>query len=112
MGVCVVCKDLEQVIHPDQTYRVLGRLISNSISFIRDIFDIGKIFDLDFGVLPVDQEKAFARVEHSYLWNTLSAFSFSPNFISMIKVFYSDIESILKVNGDLCAPFTVCRGIR
>lgn len=30
----------------------------------------------------------------------------------MIKVLYSDVESILKVNGDLCAPFKVYRGIR
>lgn len=103
---------LDQVVHPDQTYCVPGRLIFNNISFIRDVFHISKFCSLDFGVISIDQEKAFDRVEHSYLWNVLSAFGFSPNFICMIKALYCDIESILKVNGDLCAPFKVCRGIR
>ncbi len=30
----------------------------------------------------------------------------------MIKVLYCDIESILKVNGGLCSPFKIQRGIR
>jgi len=30
----------------------------------------------------------------------------------MIKVFYCDIESILKVNSGLCSPFKIKRGIR
>ncbi len=56
--------------------------------------------------------ESFDRVEHKYLWGCLEAFGFSLNFISMVKVLYSDVESILKVNGDLCAPFKVFRGIR
>lgn len=105
-------KFLDQVVHPDQTYCVPGRLIHNNISFIRDVLYISDCFNLDFGILSIDQEKAFDRVEHSYLWNALSAFGFSPNFICMIKALYCDIESILKVNGDLCAPFKVYRGVR
>lgn len=30
----------------------------------------------------------------------------------MIKVLYSDVESILKVNGDLCSPLVVFSGVR
>ena len=105
-------KVLEQVIHPDQTYCVPGRLIHNNISFIRDIFDLGKFFNLEFGLVSIDQEKAFDRVEHNYLWSVLAAFGFSPHFIDLIRVLYCDIESMLKVNGDLCAPFKVHRGVR
>jgi len=32
--------------------------------------------------------------------------------VGNIKVLYNDIESILKVNGGLCAPFKVERGVR
>lgn len=53
--------------------------------------------------LHLDQEKAFDRVEHQYLWNTLKAFGFSSGFIAMIKTIYSDIESVLKVNSGLSA---------
>ena len=64
------------------------------------------------GLIFLDQEKAFDRVEHGYLWKVLENFGFNPGFIAMIKVLYSDIESVLKVNGGLCAPFKVYRGIR
>ncbi|KAL2076997.1 hypothetical protein ACEWY4_027414 [Coilia grayii] len=105
-------KVLEQVIHPDQTYCVPGRLIYNNISFIRDIFSLSKTFNLEFGLISIDQEKAFDRVEHSYLWSVLSAFGFNSSFIDMIRVLYSDVESMLKVNGDLCTPFKIQRGVR
>ena len=44
--------------------------------------------------------------------NTFEVFGFSSGFIAMIRVIYVDIESVLKVNGGLSAPFKVCRGIR
>ncbi|XDV33218.1 hypothetical protein PO909_003724 [Leuciscus waleckii] len=103
---------LEEVIHTDQTYCVPGRQIFDNISLVRDMFDISKLFDVDFGLVSLDQEKAFDRIEHSYLWEVLEAFGFSTNFIDMIKVLYEDIESILKINGGLSAPFKVGRGIR
>lgn len=52
------------------------------------------------------------RVEHSYLSLTLEDFGFSSGFTAMIRVLHQDIESVLKINGGLCAPFKVQRGIR
>ncbi len=49
----------------------------------------------------------FDRVEHSYLWRMLEEFGLSSGFIAMIRVLYQDVESILKINGGLSAPFTV-----
>ncbi len=103
---------LGHIIHSDQTYCVPGRRICDNISFIRDILEIGKSFKLNFGLVSIDQEKAFDRVEHTYLWNTLTAFGFNNDFVSMLKVLYNEVESVLKINGDLCAPFKVFRGIR
>jgi len=103
---------IESIVHPDQSYCVPGRRIFDNVSFIRDIFDCGKIFDIDFGMISIDQEKAFDRVEHIYLWSVLKAFGFSSEFIEMIKIMYCGVESILKINGDLCTPFSVYRGVR
>jgi len=64
------------------------------------------------GFISIDQEKAFDRVEHQYLWDTLEAFGFSSGFVAMIKVLYQDTESLLKVNGGLSAPFKAKIGIR
>ncbi len=50
---------LEQVIQSDQTYCIPERSIFDNISFIRDIFDLAKMKEFDFGLISLDQEKAF-----------------------------------------------------
>ncbi|KAI4876819.1 hypothetical protein NFI96_007221, partial [Prochilodus magdalenae] len=100
------------VIHLDQTYCVPGRSITDNISLVRDVLEVSSILGVDSGLVSLDQEKAFDRVEHQYLWDTLEAFGFSPSFSAMVKVLYRDVESVLKINGGLSAPFKVERGIR
>lgn len=86
--------------------------IFDNISLVRDILDVSKLFNLDCSFISLDQEKAFDRVEHNYLWKTLAAFGFCQDFVEMIKMLYTDVESVLKVNGGLCSPFTVGRSVR
>jgi hypothetical protein len=103
---------MDQVVHVDQSYCVPGRSIRDNIVLIRDYLDISNSLDLQLGFISLDQEKAFDRVEHQYLWKVLEAFGFSPGFIAMIRVLYSGVESVLKVNAGLSAPFSIGRGIR
>ncbi|KAK3544076.1 hypothetical protein QTP86_001148 [Hemibagrus guttatus] len=102
-------KVMGQIIHIDQTYCVPGRSIFDNVCLIRDILHVCNLFSVDLGLIAVDQEKAFDRVEHRYLWKTLEAFGFGLDFVKMIKVLYQDIENVLKINGGLSAPF---KGLR
>lgn len=43
---------------------------------------------IDMGLISLDQEKEFDRVEHDYLWKTLHAFGFSSDIIGY-KKFYT-----------------------
>lgn len=103
---------MNYVIHPDQTYCVPGRSIFDNVSLIRDVFEVSKMLNIDCGLISLDQEKAFDRVEHCYLWKILESFGFCQKFIDFIKVLYSGVESILKINGGLCPPFKAHRGVR
>ena len=67
---------------------------------------------IETGLISIDQEKAFDRVEHQYLWQTLAAFGFNPGFIAMVRVLYSDIGSVLKINSGLCETFEIQRRVR
>ncbi|KAA8579188.1 hypothetical protein FQN60_018761 [Etheostoma spectabile] len=86
---------LDRVIHKTQTYCVPGSSLV-----------------LETGLVSFDQEKAFDRVEHRYLRKVMERFGFSPGFIVKMKVMYENVESVLKINGGLCKPFSVTRGIR
>ncbi len=84
---------MEQVIHLDQSYCILGRSIFDNISLLRDFLDVSKLFNFDCALISLDQEKAFGRVEYNCLWKTLEAFGFCQEFVSKIKVLYTDVES-------------------
>lgn len=105
-------KVMGQIIHVDQTYCVPERSIFDNIFLVRDVIEFSRRIDKKFGLVFMDQEKAFDRVEHKYLWKVLKAFGFNLGFIRKIRVLYNDIESLLKVNGGLCQPFKALRGIR
>ncbi|KAK3524568.1 hypothetical protein QTP70_029876, partial [Hemibagrus guttatus] len=103
---------MDSVIQTDQTFCVPNRSIIDNVSLIRDILEVSRSLAVDLGLISLDQEKAFDRVEHQYLWKTLEAFGLSPSLIAMMKVLYQDVESVFKINGGLSAPFKVQRGIR
>lgn len=105
-------KVMDQVVDRTQTYCVPGRSIVDNVSLIRDILEVSGFLGFDTGLVSLDQEKAFDRVEHRYLWKVLERFGLSPGFIAKIKVMYVNIESVLKINGGLSRPFNVTRGIR
>lgn len=105
-------KYMESVIHEDQTFCVPKRSIFDNLFLLRDIITVAKMHNLDIGFLSLDQEKAFDRVDHQYLFKTLEAFGFGPYFVSLIKLLYKEIYSMLSLNGSLTRPFSVSRGIR
>ncbi|KAK3522519.1 hypothetical protein QTP86_017665 [Hemibagrus guttatus] len=74
------------VIQTDQTYCVPNRSIIDNVSLIRDILDVSRSLAVDLGLISLDQEEAFDRVEHQYLWKTLEAFGLSPSLIAMMKM--------------------------
>ena len=103
---------MDQVIHRTQTYCVPGRSIVDNVSLIRDLLDVSSSSGIDAGLVSLDQQKAFDRVEHCFLWKVLQRFGLSDGFIARIKVMYENIESVLKFNGGLCKPFRATRGVR
>ncbi len=105
-------KYMTNIIHEDQSFCVPKRSIFDNLFLIRDMITVAQRHKLDIGFLSLDQEKAFDRVDHHYLFKTLEAFGFGTQFISLVKLLYNDIYSMLRINGSLTRPFPVTRGIR
>ncbi|CAL9703634.1 unnamed protein product [Knipowitschia caucasica] len=90
---------MASVIHVDQSYCEPRRLIGDNVTLVRDVVDVSGSLGINLGLISIDQEKAFDRVEHQYLRQTMTAFGFSPGFIAHIRTLYCDIMSVLKVRG-------------
>lgn len=103
---------LELLVQNDQTYCIPKRSIMDNLFLLRDVIDFNQFNYLNLGILCLDQEKAFDRVDHVYLLKVLKQFGFGDNFISYIKLLYSNVFVMVKAGGGLSAPIPVSRGIR
>lgn len=54
---------VEQVIHRDQTYCVPGRSTVDNVHLIGDVLEVSSSLGINTGLISLDQEKAFDRVE-------------------------------------------------
>jgi len=102
---------LPTLVHHDQT-AVKGRWIMDSIHSIQAAFDYLENGGSQGGVLFLDQQKAFDRVEHDYLFKVLERFGFGPFFINAIRAQYNTAEARVKVNNFLSEPIPIRRGVR
>ena len=103
---------MEVFICADQSYCVPGRSIQDNLFLMRDIFDLCTTDNINIGIISIDQEKAFDRVDRSFLFATLQAFGVGEHFLSWVKLLYNDTCCVVKVGGGLSRQVPVLRGIR
>ncbi|KAI4886392.1 hypothetical protein NFI96_001747 [Prochilodus magdalenae] len=103
---------LDTLIHIDQSYCVPKRSIYDNLFLIRDMMDFAGLSGTEFGLLSLDQEKAFDRVDHEYLFGTMRHLGFGGVFLSWVRLLYTDASCLIKVGGGLSLPVPVRRGIR
>ena len=102
---------LPSIIHESQT-AVYGRQIGNSVNLVRDIIDYANETDEGAALIFLDQEKAFDRVSHDLLFDTLKAFGFGEYFVSWIKLLYSNACTRININGFLTREVPLKCGVR
>ncbi|CAM2097350.1 unnamed protein product [Caretta caretta] len=100
------------VVHPDQTYTIPGCSIFDNLYLVQDLLELGCRDGLSFTLLSLDQEKAFHRVDHGYLLNTLQAFGFGTQFVGFLQVLYTSAECLVRLNWTLTEPVIFGRGVQ
>lgn len=112
----ILAKRLEHVIpdiiDPDQTGFIKGR---HSYCNTRRLFNI--ICHLNRNLTPgilvaMDAEKAFDRVEWSYMFDVMSRFGIGENFIKWVRLLYTSPKAAVLTNGVLSDSFALHRGTR
>ena len=103
---------LDTLVHTDQTCGIPGRSPVVNNRLLCDIVQDVNKRKVGGAILSLDQEKAFDRVEWSYLQRVLESMQFGVSFRGWIQLFYNNICSCVLVNGTPSNFFLVSRGVR
>jgi hypothetical protein len=100
------------LIHKDQSGFMKGRKITDAIYLTMEVVEYSEE-DLQNGVIvALDQEKAYDKTLHPYLWDTLRKHGLPEMFINTIKSLYKFADTHVIVNGEMSSSFRVIRGVR
>ena len=105
-------KPLMYSLLSENQFCIEGRSIINCNTEIRDILYYSGSNNLNGAVINIDWEKAFDRVDWEFLRKVLVKMKF-PNFIlKWIETLYTNIESVVLINGHFTKSFYIKRGVR
>ena len=105
-------KGLEYIVHADQTCSVPDRSILSNVTRLRDVLDYIQRTDESAILVILDQEKAFDRVNRSFLLHLLQIYGFGPEFCRWISTFYNSAFTQIILNGWLSQRISLARGVR
>ncbi len=100
------------IIHKAQAGFVPGRKIHNHTQLARLMMTWAERNSADGAIVALDQEKAYDKISHDYLWRVLRAFGIPESFIGLVQSLYRHAETSIMINGILSRPYRVYRGVR
>ena len=103
---------IHPLVHEDQAGFIPRRSIFNHIRLAQSIISYAEISETNGAIVALDQEKAYDRIHHNYLWKTLQVFQLPHTFITTVRSLYQHATTRVAINGVLSAPFNVQRGVR
>lgn len=101
---------LDKIIGPSQTC-LPGRNIFKTVCEYRDIIGIFSTTLARAGIAFIDFSKAFDRVNHEYLFNTMKYMGFHENFIIVLRNMLQGIQTKILINGHYTRSIEIKNGV-
>jgi hypothetical protein len=103
---------LPSIIRPSQTGFVKGRCILDNTFLAQEAQDWAEESNQDLVLLFLDFEKAFDRIEWSFLFEALAKLGFCSQWIRWVSSLYKSASSAIKLNGVEGSTFPLGRSLR
>jgi ribonuclease HI/endonuclease/exonuclease/phosphatase family metal-dependent hydrolase len=102
----------QDIIHEDQAGFMPGRSIYNHTRLINIIEEACEIEEINGYIVALDQEKAYDKIDHNFLWKAMEKFQVPLELTERIKRIYESATTQVIVNGHEGNSFPVGRGCR
>jgi mannosylglycoprotein endo-beta-mannosidase len=103
---------LSSTIRPGQTGFIEGRSILDNTFLAQEAQDWAEESSQDLVLLLLDFEKAFDRIEWSFLFEALAKLGFCPQWIRWVSSLYGSASSAIKLNEVEGNTFPLARSVR
>ncbi|CDO76071.1 hypothetical protein BN946_scf184814.g4 [Trametes cinnabarina] len=100
------------LVHDSQAGFVPGRKLHNHTQLAKLMISWAERTETNGTILALDQEKAYDKIAHDYLWRVLAKLGMPDSFTNIVKSLYANAETEVMINGVLSAPYKVTRGVR
>ncbi|KAL1940025.1 hypothetical protein VTO73DRAFT_9360 [Trametes versicolor] len=100
------------IIHPAQAGFVPGRRLRNHTQLAKMMMAWAEAKEENGMIVALDQEKAYDRIAHDYLWRVLEKFRIPEQFTAIIKTLYANAVTSVAVNGVTSNTYRIYRGVR
>lgn len=102
----------DSIISKEQTCGLKGRSIKNNITTLRDVLYDANFKKKNIYIVALDQEKAFDRIQHDYLFDLLKHVGLNQKIYSLIKELYTNNYTQLYINGCYSIMIAIMNGIK
>lgn len=103
---------MASIMHPDQTCSVPGCSIASNVTMLRHVLDYTNGTSESGILVSFDQEKAFDRVNDSFLFKLLCYLGFGSCFIKWVSALYRGANMKIPLNGYLTKQIEINHLVR
>lgn len=89
-----------------------GRRIEDQTDLAQAMLEYCEAQEENGAIVCLDQEKAYDKIRHDFIWKTLERMNFPDHFINTLKALYSNGKTCVVINGVLSSMYNVIRGVR
>lgn len=100
------------LVHKSQAGFMKGRNIADHTDLTHYMISKCEMAEENGAIVFLDQEKAYDKILHPYLWEVMKSMGFPDKLIQTIKTLYSNAYTSIIINGVAGIPFRVTRGVR
>ncbi len=101
-----------EIVHPSQAGFVPGRRLRDQTQLAKLMINWAEATETNGAIVALDQEKAYDKISHDYLWRVLDKYGVPQSFIRTLQALYAHAHTSVMINGVLSEPYKVYRGVR